>query len=125
VPSVSDAVPPTAAEIRVDDHDRSVVVVDGSGKIVARYPATTGSRHDPLPRGRWKVNGVFWNPQFHYNPRLFWDAGRGDSKATIQPGPNNPGRRRLDRSLQGALRNPRARPSPARSHGRNRTAAFA
>jgi lipoprotein-anchoring transpeptidase ErfK/SrfK len=90
VPSVSDAIPPAAAEIRVDDHDRSVVAVDESGRTIARYPATTGSRHDPLPRGRWKVNGVFWNPQFHYNPRLFWDARRGHSKATIQPGPNNP-----------------------------------
>ena len=90
VPSVSDAVPPPAAEIHVDDGDRSVVVVDQSGKTIARYPATTGSRHDPLPRGRWKVTGVFWNPQFHYNPRLFWDARRGDAKRTIQPGPNNP-----------------------------------
>jgi lipoprotein-anchoring transpeptidase ErfK/SrfK len=90
VPSVSDAVPPAASEIRVDDHDRSVVAVDESGRTIARYPATTGSRHDPLPRGRWKVNGIFWNPQFHYNPGLFWDARRGHSKATIQPGPNNP-----------------------------------
>jgi lipoprotein-anchoring transpeptidase ErfK/SrfK len=90
VPGVSAAVPPPAAEIRVDDHDRSVVAVDESGKTIARYPATTGSRHDPLPRGRWKVNGIFWNPRFHYNPRLFWDAERGHAKATIQPGPNNP-----------------------------------
>ena len=36
------------------------------------------------------MNGIFWNPQFHYNPRLFWDARRGHSKATIQPGPNSP-----------------------------------
>ena len=90
VPSVSDAVPPPAAEIRVDDHDRSVVAIDESGRTIARYPATTGSRHDPLPRGRWKVTGIFWNPQFHYNPGLFWDARRGHSKATNQPGPNNP-----------------------------------
>ena len=90
VPSVSNTVPPPAAEIRVDDHDRSVVAVDESGRTIARYPATTGSSHDPLPRGRWKVNGIFWNPQFHYNPRLFWDAKRGHSKATIQPGPNSP-----------------------------------
>jgi lipoprotein-anchoring transpeptidase ErfK/SrfK len=64
--------------------------VDEGGKTVARYPATTGSRHDPLPAGRWKITGIFWNPRFHYNPRLFWDAERGESKATIQSGPNNP-----------------------------------
>jgi lipoprotein-anchoring transpeptidase ErfK/SrfK len=90
VPSVSTAVPPPAAEIRVDDGDRSVSVVEESGKTIARYPASTGSRHDPLPAGRWKVTGIFWNPPFHYNPRLFWDAERGDAKATIKPGPNNP-----------------------------------
>jgi lipoprotein-anchoring transpeptidase ErfK/SrfK len=90
VPGVSTAVPPAAAEIRVDESDRSVTVVDETGKTVARYPATTGSRHDPLPPGRWKINGIFWNPPFHYNPRLFWDAERGHAKATIQPGPNNP-----------------------------------
>jgi lipoprotein-anchoring transpeptidase ErfK/SrfK len=90
VPSVSTSLPPAAAEIRVDESDRSVAVVDEGGKTVARYPATTGSRHDPLPSGRWKITGLFWNPQFHYNPRLFWDAERGHGKATIQPGPNNP-----------------------------------
>ena len=90
VPGVSTALPPPAAEIRVDAADRSVRVLDESGKVVARYPATTGSRHDPLPAGRWKVTGIFWNPQFHYNPRLFWDAKRQDAKATIQLGPNNP-----------------------------------
>jgi lipoprotein-anchoring transpeptidase ErfK/SrfK len=90
VPSVSTTVPPWAAEVRVDDADRSVSVVDESGRTIARYPATTGSRHDPLPRGRWKITGVFWNPPFHYNPRLFWDAERGHARATIQSGPNNP-----------------------------------
>jgi lipoprotein-anchoring transpeptidase ErfK/SrfK len=90
VPAVSTAVPPAAAEVRVDDADRSVTVVDEVGKTVARYPASTGSRHDPLPAGRWEITGIFWNPQFHYNPRLFWDARRDHRKATIQPGPNNP-----------------------------------
>ncbi len=30
------------------------------------------------------------NPEFHYNPNLFWDAKATDTKATIKPGPNNP-----------------------------------
>jgi lipoprotein-anchoring transpeptidase ErfK/SrfK len=51
---------------------------------------TSGSTHDPLPIGTWKVNGVQRNPKFHYNPDLFWDATPGDRKATLQPGPNNP-----------------------------------
>ncbi|HEX4566901.1 MAG TPA: L,D-transpeptidase, partial [Vicinamibacterales bacterium] len=44
----------------------------------------------PLPIGDWKVRGVEHNPKFHYNPELFWDAKSTDTKATIQPGPNNP-----------------------------------
>jgi len=58
--------------------------------MIAQYPCTSGSEHDPLPIGDWKVTGVFKNPKFNYNPDLFWDAKPKDSKATIAPGPNNP-----------------------------------
>jgi lipoprotein-anchoring transpeptidase ErfK/SrfK len=53
-------------------------------------PVTTGSEHDPLPIGEWKVNGVQKNPTFAYNPDLFWDADAKDAKAKIPAGPNNP-----------------------------------
>ena len=53
-------------------------------------PVTSGSSHDPLPLGNWKVRSVSWMPEFHYNPELFWDAKATDTKATIKPGPNNP-----------------------------------
>ena len=53
-------------------------------------PVTTGSQHDPLPIGKWKVTGVQQMPAFHYNPDLFWDASPAHSKAKIPPGPNNP-----------------------------------
>ena len=65
-------------------------VTDASGKIVFYAPVTTGSEHDPLPIGEWKVNGVQLNPTFRYNPDLFWDAEPSHTKATIPPGPNNP-----------------------------------
>jgi lipoprotein-anchoring transpeptidase ErfK/SrfK len=53
-------------------------------------PVTTGSVHDPLPTGDYKILGLSWRPTFHYNPDLFWDAKEGDEKATIKAGPNNP-----------------------------------
>ena len=81
---------PKAAKIVVSKSDGSVSVVDSSGRTLARFPATTGSEHDPLPVGTWKVNGVARNPPFHYNPKLFWDADPGHAKAKIAPGPNNP-----------------------------------
>ena len=61
---------------------------DGSVEFFA--PVTSGSEHDPLPAGQWRVTGVHWMPAFHYNPALFWDAKPDQTRATIQPGPNNP-----------------------------------
>jgi lipoprotein-anchoring transpeptidase ErfK/SrfK len=68
----------------------ALTIEDSSGRILFHAPVTSGSTHDPLPIGTWKVTGVQRNPKFHYNPELFWDATPGDRKATLQPGPNNP-----------------------------------
>jgi len=78
------------AVIRVSRRDGAVEAVSAAGVILARYPATTGSEHDPLPLGKWKVNGVSWNPTYNYNPDLFWDAETSDKKAKLAPGPNSP-----------------------------------
>ena len=67
-----------------------LVVTDNAGTTLMYAPVTTGSEHDPLPIGEWKVTGVQRDPKFHYNPALFWDAEPGHSKATIPSGPNNP-----------------------------------
>ena len=91
VPNVLDTEPlPKAGKIVVDKTDRSLTLFDTDGKPMAQFPASTGSEHDPLPVGNWKVNGVAKNPVFHYNPKLFWDAEPGEKKATIPAGPNNP-----------------------------------
>lgn len=91
VPAVGNAVPlPQAARIVVDKSDSAVRLLDDDGKVLAQFPASSGSRHDPLPIGQWKVQGVVRDPTFHYNPKLFWDANKGDKKATIAAGPNNP-----------------------------------
>jgi len=89
-PDVSREVPGKAASIEVSESDLSVRARDAGGHVVARYPATVGSEHDPLPLGEWKINGVGHNPVFHYNPELFWDADAKDSKVTLPAGPNNP-----------------------------------
>jgi lipoprotein-anchoring transpeptidase ErfK/SrfK len=90
----SDAVPnesnPAATIVTVKKSTSDLTVVDGAGKILMYAPVTTGSEHDPLPIGEWKVTVVQRNPKFNYNPDLFWDADPAHSKATIPPGPNNP-----------------------------------
>lgn len=91
VPNIESPVPlPKAAKVVVDKSDSTITLVDASGKTIAHYPASTGSEHDPLPLGTWKIKGVARNPVFHYNPKLFWDADPGEGKAVLPAGPNNP-----------------------------------
>jgi lipoprotein-anchoring transpeptidase ErfK/SrfK len=80
----------TGMSIRVSKGRTRVEAIDPNGVIVASYPATIGSVHDPLPIGKWKINGVGWNPSFNYNPDLFWDAEAKEVKAKLPSGPNNP-----------------------------------
>ncbi len=91
VPNVLDSAPlASAAKVVVDQSESTVSLLDEAGTTLAQFPASTGSRHDPLPVGQWKVNGVSRDPEFSYNPKLFWDAKSQHTKATIPPGPNNP-----------------------------------
>lgn len=83
------ATPPAAARIEVDTTG-TLRAVRRDGTVIFVAPVSSGSEHDPLPVGTWKVTGVSWLPKFHYNPKLFWDAEATDVKSTIQPGPNNP-----------------------------------
>jgi len=76
--------------IRISKSQGAVEAIDGNGVVLARYPATTGSTHDPLPLGNWKINGVAWEPPYNYNPSFFWDAEASEKKATLAPGPNSP-----------------------------------
>jgi lipoprotein-anchoring transpeptidase ErfK/SrfK len=93
VPNVTMAVPsPTkpAVTLVVTRGTSALTIEDESGAVIFHAPVTSGSQHDPLPIGTWKVNGIQQNPQFHYNPDLFWDANPSHAKTTLPPGPNNP-----------------------------------
>jgi lipoprotein-anchoring transpeptidase ErfK/SrfK len=78
------------ARIVVSKATSALTVEDAQGQVLFHAPVTTGSRHDPLPLGTWKVTGVQRNPIFRYNPDLFWDADPSHTKARLAPGPNNP-----------------------------------
>ena len=91
LPNIDPAVAlPKAAKLVVDRSDATLSLLDADGKVYAQFPASSGSEHDPLPIGLWKILGLARNPKFHYNPKLFWDAQAGDQKATLPAGPNNP-----------------------------------
>ena len=76
--------------IQVSREESALRATRGDGTLIFFAPVSSGSIHDPLPPGDWKVTGVGWHPVFHYNPDLFWDAKPTDEKATIKAGPNNP-----------------------------------
>jgi lipoprotein-anchoring transpeptidase ErfK/SrfK len=85
-----DANQPVADHIVVDKSEKVLRVLDKDDKLIAQFSATMGSEHDPLPLGTWKIYGADYNPRFHYNPALFWDAKKGDQKEMLPPGPNGP-----------------------------------
>jgi len=76
--------------IHVSRAESALRATRADGSLVFFAPVSSGSVHDPLPPGDWKVRGVGWHPTFHYNPKLFWDAKPKDTKATLKAGPNNP-----------------------------------
>ena len=91
VPGWTGAAPrPETAQGVVDQSASVPRMLDADGKVVAQFPASTGSEHDPLPIGEWTIQGVARDPTVHYNPDLFWDADPSHAKATLAPGPNNP-----------------------------------
>lgn len=81
---------PNGAKIVVVKSASLLKVYDAKDHLVAQFPATTGSEHDPLPIGNWKIKGTAFLPTYHYSPDLFWDAAATEKKAVVQPGPNNP-----------------------------------
>ena len=76
--------------ITVDKSSGLLKVYDGSDKLVAQFPVTTGSGHDPLPLGTWKVTTYSFLPPFNFQPDLFWDVADDKAEQKLPPGPNGP-----------------------------------
>ncbi|MFY8195517.1 MAG: L,D-transpeptidase family protein [Novosphingobium sp.] len=86
---VSDA-QPEASRIVVSKSKGTLEAYDKADKLVAVFTVTTGSRHDPLPLGEWKINGKSYNPEFSYDASLFWDVPDSKGEHLLPPGPNGP-----------------------------------
>lgn len=81
---------PRAERVVVDKSDAVLRVYGPDDRLIAQFPATMGSEHDPLPLGQWTIQGVSRNPDFHYNPKLFWDVSDKKEAVLLKPGPNGP-----------------------------------
>lgn len=81
---------PAAERVVVDKSESVLKVYGADDRLIAQFPATMGSEKDPLPIGTWKIQGVSRNPDFHYNPKLFWDVSNSKDAQILKPGPNSP-----------------------------------
>jgi lipoprotein-anchoring transpeptidase ErfK/SrfK len=88
-PAIQQKAAPKPVRVEVS-RDGTLQVFRDDGTLAMFAPVTSGSEHDPLPIGQWKVLSVHWMPPFNYNPDLFWDADPSHTRARIKPGPNNP-----------------------------------
>jgi len=79
-----------AAKIVVSKGKGTLRAYDSEDNLIGAFTVTTGSSHDPLPLGTWKVNGKSYNPEFSYDPSLFWDVPDSKGEHMLPPGPNGP-----------------------------------
>jgi lipoprotein-anchoring transpeptidase ErfK/SrfK len=80
----------TITKIHVAKDGRYLHALAADGSIVFHFPTTVGSEYDPSPTGKYRVEGVQFQPVFHYNPTLYSDVPDSRPKATLPPGPNSP-----------------------------------
>ena len=81
---------PEAVRVVVSKQAGTLRAYDESGKLVGLFTVSTGSAKDPLPLGKWQIKGIAYNPDYTYNPDLFWDAAKDEGKLRLPPGPNGP-----------------------------------
>ena len=87
---------PRGDYVVVDKSEGTLKVYEGefpsgskpTGKLIAQFPVTTGSGHDPLPLGNWKATTYSFLPPFNYQPNLFWDVSDDKAERRLPPGPN-------------------------------------
>jgi lipoprotein-anchoring transpeptidase ErfK/SrfK len=77
-------------KIHVAKNGRYLHALAADGSIVFHFPTTVGSEYDPSPTGRYRIEGVQFQPVFHYNPALYSDVPDSRPRATLPPGPNSP-----------------------------------
>ena len=79
-----------AAKIEVNKTERALRALDAEGKLIAYYPASTGSEEKPAPSGSFQVRAIAENPTYEYNPAFAFKEVKTKKKLTIPAGPNNP-----------------------------------
>jgi hypothetical protein len=87
---------PKAAKMVVDKSDSTLQLLDAQGKVIAQVPVSSGSQHDPLPIGEWKILGVS-RPAVPLQPEAVLGCAQGRQEGHAAAGPEQSGRPGLDR----------------------------
>lgn len=81
---------PRIVRLEVDKKNETLKAFDGTGRLVAFYPASIGSPDRPTPSGTLKVTSANDRPTYHYNPDYKFDRVKSKEPFDVKPGPNNP-----------------------------------
>ena len=81
---------PKASRIVVDKSEGALQLLDAGDKVIAQFPASSGSKQFPLPIGEWKITSVVQDPDYRYNPEILVNQPKDAKPATLPPGPNGP-----------------------------------
>ena len=102
LPNPTPAARVKAGSIRISLARTEVTVFNADGKLVALFPCSIARDKAKRPVGDLTVRTTALNPDYTYDPQLFFPGGANTSKLKIPPGPNNPvGTAWISLSLQG------------------------
>ena len=107
VPNVRREPPRPAVKVVVTKSHRTVYAYASDATLLAQYPATIGSEHDPLPIGDWKITRSTTESRIQLQPRPVLGRQAGAFQSANPPGTEQPSRRGVDHLVERALRNPR------------------
>ena len=81
---------PQVARIVVSLKGNYLHALDAQGRILLHAPTTLGSQLDSTPAGSLRITRVAYQPDFHYNPKLYAEVPDSKPGAHLPPGPNSP-----------------------------------
>ncbi len=82
-----------AAVVRIRLADRTLQVLDETGKLMLHFPCSIAASVDKRPMGELKVDTVAPGPNYTFDPTKFPntpEARAGGGRLIVNPGPNNP-----------------------------------
>lgn len=81
---------PKAKSLAISLSRMEVTAYDHEGHLLALFPCSIAAEKKRRPDGLLTVQTIAPNPNYTYDPQLFFPGGAKTSKLIIPPGPNNP-----------------------------------